>query len=152
MSRKTFQSKMSLQNQSFHPKLIIVDHFDDLINRIDIHTEFVLEEQSLTEREKIEINDVRAKQIEEINEMKELSLNHLQPHFNEDEYSQKWAHVIDDNSLEYKNKIDVIKEELILEDCVLLGNPNQINAFDCWLTSWFHNEKNLEFLHFILKE
>ena len=150
--RKTFQSKMSLQNQSFHPQLIIVDHFDDLINRIDIHTEFVLEDQSLTEREKIEINDVRAKQIEEINEMKELSLNHLSPHFNEDEYSQKWAHVMDDNSLEYKNKIDVIKEEIILEDCVLLGNPNQINAFDCWLTSWFHNEKNLEFLHFILKE
>jgi hypothetical protein len=31
---------MSLQNQSFHPRLIIDDYFDDIINQIDIQTEY----------------------------------------------------------------------------------------------------------------
>ena len=68
---------MSLQNQSFHPKLIIVDHFDEIINQIDIKTESLLLDQSLQEEKKNEINDLRERQIEEIKELKELNLNHL---------------------------------------------------------------------------
>jgi len=137
---------MSLKYQSFHPKIIIVDHFDELINQIDIQTETLLSDQSLNEETKNEINDLREKQIEEIKELKKLNLNHLPPIFNEDEYRQKWAHVIDDNSLEYKHKIDKIKEQLIEYDCVLLENPKECNGFELWITSWFHNEMNLEFL------
>ena len=47
---------MSLQNQSFHPKLIIVDHFDEIINQIDIKTESLLLDQSLQEEKRNEIN------------------------------------------------------------------------------------------------
>ena len=137
---------MSLQNQSFHPKLIIVDHFDAKINQIDIKTESLLLDQSLQEEKKNEINDLRERQIEEIKELKELNLNHLPQRFNEEEYRQKWAHVIDDNSLEFKHKIGKIKEELILYDCVLLQNPKQINGYVLWITSYFHNEMNLDFL------
>jgi hypothetical protein len=137
---------MSLQKQHFHPELIIVDHFDELINQIDIQTETLLSDQSLNEETKNEINDLREKQIEEIKELKKLNLNHLPPIFNEDEYRQKWAHVIDDNTLEYKHKIDKIKEQIIAYDCVLLEDKNQIKVFELWITSWFHNEMNLEFL------
>ena len=137
---------MSLQNQSFHPRLIIVDHFDEIINQIDIQTESLLVDQSLPEETKNKINALREKQIKEIKELKELNLNHLPQEFNEDEYRQKWAHVIDDNSLAYKHKIDKIKEQLILYDCVSLQNPKQINCCVLWITSWFHNEMNLEFL------
>ena len=137
---------MSLQKQYFHPELIIDDHFDELINQIDIQTETLLSDQSLNEETKNEINDLREKQIEEIKELKKLNLNHLPPIFNEDEYRQKWAHVIDDNSLEYKNKIDKIKEQLIEYDCVLLQNRRQANGCKLWISSWFHNEMNLEFL------
>ena len=154
---------MTSQNQYFHPELIIVDHFDDIINQIDIKTESftskkileldekiyiykwagieietLLEDQSL-----IDINEAREKQIEKIKEIKQLNLSHLAQKFNEDEYRQKWSHVIDDPSLEYKHKIDKIKEELILYDCVLLENPE---IYILWITSWFHNQKNLEFL------
>jgi len=135
---------MALQNQSFHPKLLIVDHFDEIINQIDIKTEYLLMDQSLQEETKTNINDLREKQIKEIKELKESNLNLLPLKFNEDEYRQKWALVIDDNSLEYKQKIDKIKEELIVNDCVLLTNQNQ--CFDLWITSWFHNQMNLEFL------
>ena len=137
---------MSLKNQSFHPKLIIVDHFDAIINQIDIKTESLLLDQSLQEEKKNEINDLRERQIEEIKELKELNLNHLPQIFNEEEYRQKWAHVIDDNNLEFKHKIGKIKEELILYDCVLLQNPKQINGYVLWITSYFHTEMNLDFL------
>jgi hypothetical protein len=137
---------MSLQKQSFNPELIIVDHFDDIINQIDIRTEALLSKLSKKEETKKEINETREKQIEEIKQSKELNLNHLPQEFNEDEYRQKWAHVIDDNSLEYKHKIDKIKEQLILYDCVLLKNSDQINGCVLWITSWFHNKMNLEFL------
>jgi hypothetical protein len=137
---------MSLRNQSFHPRLIIVDHFDEIINQIDIQTESVLMDQSLPEETKNKINALREKQIEEIKELKESNLNILPLKFNEDEYRQKWAHVIDDNSLEYKHKIEKIKGELIVNDCVSFQNPKQINGCVLWITSWFHNEMNLEFL------
>jgi hypothetical protein len=137
---------MSLQNESFHPRLVIADHFDEVINQIDIQTESVLEDQILQEGTCNEINDLREKQIEEIKELKELNLNHLPPKLNEEEYKQKWANVIADNTLDYKHKIDKIKEELITFDCVLLEDKNQINGCKLWITSWFHNEMNLEFL------
>jgi len=154
---------MTSQSQYFHPELIIVDHFDDIINQIDIKTESItsnkifesdekiyiykwagiqietlLEDQSL-----IDINEAREKQIEKIKEIKELNLIHLPVKLNEEKYKEKWSHVIDDPSLEYKHKIDKIKEELILYDCVLLENPE---VYILCVTSWFHNQKNLEFL------
>jgi hypothetical protein len=137
---------MALQNQSFNPKLLIVDHFDEIINQIDIKTEYLLMDQSLQEETKTNINDLREKQIKEIKELKESNLNLLPLKFNEDEYRQKWAHVIEDNSLEYKHKIEKIKGELIVNDCVSFQNPKQINGCVLWITSWFHNEMNLEFL------
>jgi LPS O-antigen subunit length determinant protein (WzzB/FepE family) len=76
---------MSLQKQSFNPELIIVDHFDDIINQIDIRTEALLSKLSKKEETKKEINDLREKQIEEIKQSKELNLNHLSTKFNEDE-------------------------------------------------------------------
>jgi len=140
---------MSQQTQSFHPQVIIVDHFDKIINQIDIKTETLLENQYLERETRKELNVVREAQIERINELKKLNLNRLPQSINnkeEEEYRQKWSHVIDDISLEYKHKIDKIKEELILEDCVLWENPNLINDFQLWITSWFYNEKDLKFL------
>ena len=34
-------------NENFHPRLIITDHFDALINQIDIQTETLLEKEGL---------------------------------------------------------------------------------------------------------
>jgi hypothetical protein len=137
---------MTKQYQSFHPRLIISDHFDEVINQIDIKNETLLANQLLPDETRANINDTREKQIEKIKEIKELNLSHLPREFNEFEYGQKWSHVIDDESLEYKDKIDRIKEELTVYDCVLLENPKLINGLNLWVTSWFHNEKNLEFL------
>ncbi len=138
--------EMANGTQSYHPQVIIVDHFDNLVNQIDIKTETLLENQILSEETRNKLNEIREEQIEKIKEIKELNLSHLPQKFNENDFRQKWSHVIDDDSLEYKHKIDKIKEELILSDCVLLENPKLINGLNLWITSWFYNEKNLEFL------
>jgi Leucine-rich repeat (LRR) protein len=88
---------MTSQNQYFHPELIIVDHFDDIINQIDIKTESLTSKKILELDEKtyiykwagiqietlledqslININEAREKQIEKIKEIKQLNLSHL---------------------------------------------------------------------------
>jgi hypothetical protein len=141
------EEQMATNNQSFfHPRLIIVDHFDEAINQIDIKTETILLDQALSLEMRNEFNDLREKQIEKIDEIKELNLSHLPQKFNEEEFRQKWSHVVDDDSLEYRHKIDRIKEEIILYDCVLLDNPKSVNGCILWITSWFHNERDLDFL------
>ena len=142
---------MSKQNQSFHPRFIINDHFDNLINQIDIKTETLLENQSLTEEKRNELNVIRDKQIEKIKETQQINLKYLPSNIDETEYEEKWSHILEDNSLDYQQKIDQIKdkENLIHFDCVLLEQPEEKNENGCfklWITSWFYNQKNLEFL------
>ena len=141
---------MSKQNQSFYPRLIINDHFDNIINEIDIKTEILLENQSLTVEKRNELNELREKQIEKIKEIKEINLQYLPLNINEKEYEEKWSFILNDTSLDYEQKIDQIKdkENLIHFDCVLLEEQKNNNekGFDLWITSWFYNHKNLEFL------
>jgi hypothetical protein len=137
---------MTQQIQSFNPHVLIVDHFDKKINQIDIRTETLLENKIFTEESRQELNEIRAEQIKKIDEIKELNLEHLPQKINEEKYREKWSHVIDDPSLEYKHKIDRIKEELILYDCVLLESQNQLNGLNLWITSWYYNQNDLEFL------
>jgi hypothetical protein len=138
---------MTDKNQNFSPRLMIIDHFDDIINQIDIKTEALLESGKKTSKDsQKKLNDLREKLIEKIKELKELNLSHLPENINEEKYAQKWAHVIDDKSLDYKQKADEIKEELILVDCVLLENPDEKNDINLWITAWFHNEKSVAFL------
>jgi len=57
---------MSKQNQN--RQLMIVDHFDDVINKIDIKTETLFLNQSLTEEIRNKLNEIREEQIEKIKE------------------------------------------------------------------------------------
>ena len=102
----------------FNSRLMIVDHFDDIINQIDIKTETLLQDQSLTQETRDKLNEIRDKQIEKINEIKEINLSLLQ------------------------NEV----EEIIHFDCVLLEQPKSVNGFVIWITSWFYNEMDLKFL------
>jgi len=111
---------MSNQNSC----LMIVDHFDNVINEIDIKTETLLQDQSLTEETRDKLNEIREKQIEKIKEIKEINLNLLQN----------------------KEKELEDLEKLIHFDCVLLEQPKSLNGFVLWITSWFYNQDNLEFL------
>ena len=116
---------MTKQNQSH--RLIINDHFDDVINQIDIKTETLFLDQSLTDETRNKLNEIREKQIEKIKEIKEINLNLLQ--------NEKEA------------ELELYLEKLIHFDCILLEQPqNSLNGFDLWITSWYYNQKDLEFL------
>ena len=114
---------MTKQNQSH--RLIINDHFDDVINQIDIKTETLFLDQSLTVETRNKLNEIREKQIEKIKEIKEINLNLLQ-----------------NNEQEELEDLD----KLIHFDCVLLEQPKSLNCLLLWITSWFYNQKDLEFL------
>jgi uncharacterized protein YdhG (YjbR/CyaY superfamily) len=62
---------MTKQTQSFLPQVIFVDHFDELINQIDIKTETLLENQILPEETRNKLNEIRAEQIKKIDEIKD---------------------------------------------------------------------------------
>ena len=117
---------MSKNYQSLNSRLIISDHFDDIINQIDIKTETLLQDQNLSKETKNKLNEIRDEQIEKIKEIKEINLNILQ---NEGE------------------ELELDLEKLIHFDCVLLEQPkNSLNGFILWITSWFYDQANLEFL------
>ena len=113
-----------MTHQNLNQRLEIIDHFDETINQIDIKTETLILDQSLTEETRNKLNEIREKQIEKIKEIKEINLNLLKN--NEQE--------------EFEDL-----EKIIHFDCVLLEQPkNRLNVL--WITSWFHNKENLEFL------
>jgi hypothetical protein len=113
---------MTKQNQTF--RLIIIDHFNDVINQIDIKTKTLLQDQMLTEKKRNKLNEIREEQIEKIKEIKEINLNLLNT--NEEELEDL--------------------EKLIHFDCVLLEQKNSLNGLDLWITSGFYNQENLQFL------
>ena len=153
------------QIDNFNPRLIIFNHFDDVINKIDVKTETSLEDIEVsnkkrkledetsfieTEAQK-ELNETREKQIEKIKEIEQINLNLLNDKSKKD-LEQKWSNILD-----YKQKIDQLKEDLIHFDCVLLEQPKnsvwknqtlleESNPFILWITSWYFNKKDLEFL------
>jgi hypothetical protein len=135
---------MSNQNKSFHPRLIITDHFDFIINKIDITIETLLLDQSLTKERINELNEARQAQINKVKEIEKINLNRQE--FNLTDYEKKWSILIYDPLLEFEQKIDKIKQEIISIDCVLLEQPTTVNGLNLWIMSEFQNKKNLEFL------
>ena len=135
-----------MANQNFHPRLIISDHFNEIINLIDVKTEILLENQSLAEETRNDLNKMRERQIEKIKEIESINLNKLPFNFDEIEYRKMWSHVIDDDSIEFENKLDLIKEEIITFDCVLLEQTKLKIGLDLWIAACFFNKKNLQFL------
>ena len=95
---------MSFSNRNLNSRVKIVDHFDDIINQIDIKTETLLQDQSLTEEKRNKLNEIREEQIEKIKEIKEINLKHL------------------NNDRETKEEL----EEIIHLDCVLLEQPESL--------------------------
>ena len=114
------------KNKSFHPKLIICDHFDEIKNQIDIKTETLLQKQSLTDNERNALNSIRNEHLEKIEQTQAKSLSKVQ--FDEDDYKLKWSHVLDDGALTLEDKFEIVKEELIYEDCVLIEDMNFISG------------------------
>ncbi len=131
--------------QNFHPKLIIADHFALTMNKIDIQNETLPCDQTLTKERIDELNRTRQEKIDKINEIENWNLNENRD-LNLNEYEAKWAALINEPSIDFEQKVDIIKEQLISADCVLLEQQMSLNGFNLWITSEFYNKNNLAFL------
>ena len=131
------------KNKSFHPNLIIVDHFDEVKNQIDIKTETLLDNQCLDEQQRNALNELRQKQVEKIEEAQNKNLSKV--NYDEEAFKLKWSHVINDRRLSFERKIEILKVELILIDCVLIEDNSFLSQISLWIMPMFYNEGHLKF-------
>ncbi len=133
------------QHKSFNPKVIIVDHFDEVKNQIDIRTETILHEKShiLSENRKQFLNKVRQTLLDRIEQVKEKNFSLFTSYNNEEAFRLKWCHVIESDQLKYEQKIESLKEDLISLDCIVISDEKCALEVALWITPWYFNEKSL---------
>jgi hypothetical protein len=144
-----FKAREKMQiNQSFHPNVIVNDHFQEIINQIDINTESLLKNPTLKVDDITQLNTIRYDQIKEIEEIHQINVKHL-PKFTEDEYEQKWSYIFNDNKLDYMQKVEVIKDNLISIDCILVEDSSVTSNVSLWIMPCFYNKQSLDFLRLV---
>jgi hypothetical protein len=139
------------QHKSFNPKVIIVDHFDDVKNQIDIKTETILHEKRniLSEKRQQFLNDLRQTFLDKIDQVKEKNLLLFTLYNDEEAFNLKWSNVIESNQLEYEQKIEKLKEDLISFDCIVISDEKCALDVALWITPWYFNEKSLGLLRLV---
>ena len=139
------------KHQSFNPKVIIVDHFDDVKNQIDIRTETILHEKShiLSENRQQFLNKLRQTLLDKIDQVKEKNLSLFTSYNDEEAFNLKWNHVIESDQLEYEQKIEKLKEDLISFDCIVISDEKCALDVALWITPWYFNEKSLDILRLV---
>jgi hypothetical protein len=132
------------QNKSYHPKVIVNDHFDNIINQIDIKTESLFQNPKLDEEKIDQFNALREKQLDLIKVIKDFNLKNVK--FDEENFQKEWSYILNESSLDYQQKIDEIKVKLITIDCVLVKDASSKSEYSLWVTNWFNKSDNLKFI------
>ena len=135
------------KNKDFHPKLILVDHFDDVISQIDVKTEIMLQSEEINESKRKILNDLRQSQLEKIDQVRQENLSHVV--FEENSYKLKWSYLINDENLTFEQKAEIIKSSIISKDCILIEDNEKSNfSFSLWILPWFCNQIHLKFIRY----
>jgi hypothetical protein len=136
------------QHKSFNPKVIIVDHFDDAKYQIDIGTETFLHENShvISENRQQFLNKLRQTFLDKIDQVRETNLSLFTSYNDEEAFNLKWSHIIESDQLEFEQKIESLKEDLISFDCVVISDEKCALGVALWITPWYFNEKSFGIL------
>jgi hypothetical protein len=139
------------KHKSFNPKVIIEDHFDEVKNQIDIRTETILHEKRniLSENRRQCLNKLRQKFLDKIDQVKEKNLSLFTSYNDEEAFKTKWSNVIESDQLEFKLKIEGLKEDMISFDCIVISDEKCALGVELWITPWYFNEKSLGILRFV---
>jgi hypothetical protein len=116
----------------FNPKLIISDHFNEVINKLNGHVkDLVFKTDSI--------------ELSLINKTKNTYIHHLKmiENYNLD---QMKANTICLEQSNEKKTLDFIKRVLIKVDCFLLRNTRSKLGYSLIITDWFVNSENVAFL------
>ena len=138
------------KHKSFNPNVIILDHFDEVKNQIDIRTETIFHEKSqfLSENRHQFLNKLRQTFLDKIDQVKEKNLS-LLTSYDEEVFNLKWCHVIESDQLEFEHKIESLKEDLISFDCIVIRDEKCALDVALWITPWYFNEKSLGILRLV---
>ncbi len=136
------------QHKSFNPKVIIVDHFDEVKNQIDIKIETIFHEKRniLSENRRKFLNKLRQTLLDRIDHVKEKNFSTFTSYNDEEAFKLKWCHVIESDQLEYEQKIESLKGDLISLDCVVISDEKCALGVALWITPWYFSEKSLGIL------
>ena len=139
------------QHKSFNPKVIIVDHFDDVTNQIDIKTETILhgKRNILSENRQQFLNKLRQTLLDKIDQVKEKNFSLSTLNNDEEAFKLKLSHAIESDQLEYERKIEKLKEDLISFDCIVISDEKCALDVALWITPWYFNEKSLGILRLV---
>ncbi len=139
------------KHKSFNPKVIIVDHFDDLKNQKDIRTETILHEKRniLNENRRQLLNKLRQTLLDKIDQVKEKNFSLFTSNNDEEAFNLKWNHVIESDQLEFEQKIESLKEDLISFDCIVINDDKCALDVALWITPWYFSEKSLDILRLV---
>ena len=103
----------------YNPRLIIDNHFFEIRNELDIIVETLFDQnRELTESEKNEINAMRGKQIDRINEIEQINMSQWPYNFDKQRYELEWIDSLKDTSLTEEKKMEKIKKSLIKSDAM----------------------------------
>ena len=136
---------MQISNE-YNPRLIITNHFKEIKNELDIKVETILHENysQLNEKERIEINTIREKQINKIEEICESNISKWPENFDRQNYELEWADLISSKSLSDGQKIERIKGGIIKSDVILVDDSFLKTKTSLWVMPFFVDELNLK--------
>jgi hypothetical protein len=139
----------------FH-RLMISEHFDEIVNKIDIITETLIEknqkiclkeskldlqnESNKRSNDNIQLNKTREKQLDKIKEIESLNFELLRIYLYEN--SDVFDNPINFSN-DYEGRIERIKDKIISIECVLLDETK--NGLKCLVIPFFLSENNLKF-------
>ncbi len=116
----------------FNPKLIISDHFNEVINKLNDHVKDLV-----FKTDSIELSLIIKAKNTYIHNLKMIESYNL---------DQMKANTISLEQSNEKKNLDFIKRELIKVDCFLLRNTRSKLGYSLIITDWFVNSENVAFL------
>ena len=120
---------------------ILSEHFDIIKNDIDIHVEKLLIE--ITDCNEVEkINKERNVIIEKIELLKSYNLTEIR--FKQGIIEQKWKKLIENRSLSYEFKSNILKEDIVRLDCLIIFNTSNFIGLSLCIFDWYLNEEQIE--------
>lgn len=131
----------------YNPRLIISEHFDYIVNKLDIHTEYLLKENINDSTGLETICKQRETIIHQLKLTKDFNLRIFNESNNDEkDFEEKWKNLIENMSLSYEEKMDTLKIDLIKEDCVLMVDLTSNIKYSLWLISGFNSTNDLSLL------
>ena len=129
-------------------KFLIVDHFDSVINQIDINIETLLCDTGLNDQDRKSLSDIREKQLEQIDEVQQASLSELNQ-LSEKDFENEFAQLINDSSLNSEEKIRKVLSRFILNDFFLIEQQNIMSRHAICMIPGFFDKKNGNLLKYL---